>query len=371
MLYFSVLVFLLVNTYFCSRAKNKKSASKWFFVSGLLVLGIMSGCRFQVGGRSDMYRNYVHVYEAEFISWGEILTPSLEFLHRVLRKIVITIFGDPQAYFFITAFFISGVFFTSLKKYSPNFMLGVIMFYTGSYFSANNITGQYIAIAISLFGIKYIIENKPWNFFFCVLLALGFHASAVIVIPLYFLSKSKFTKNHLILYTIIGLLVVLFNRQVTNIIRLFMYENYGDGEGYGESSSNPIRLIWPAFSFLCMMISKAEGYQYIPESLRGDTVKITRFNNLIFHGTVLSIYFSLLSATSMLVFSRVAAYFSIYSTLNEIYGIKASSNRNTRRILTLALWGLVIVWFLYKNWQGKLNPTPYTPFWEYPWRAIP
>lgn len=371
MLYFAVFVFLLVNGFFCGRAKNKKSASRWFFFSSLLVLGIMSGCRFQVGGRSDMYRNYMHTYTTAFMSWESILTPSLEFLHGVLRKLVITIFRDPQVYFFITAFFIAGAYFLALRKYSPNFVLGVLLFYTGSYFSANNITRQYIAIAISLFGIKYIIDNKPWNFFLCVLLALGFHASAVVVIPLYFLSKNKFTKNHIIAYTVIGILVVLFNRQVTNIIRLLMYDNYGDGEGYGESASNPLRLVWPAFSFLCLMISKAENYQYVPETLRGNTVKITRFNNLVFHGTVLSIYFSLLSATSMLIFSRVGVYFSIYSTLNEIYGIKASSNRNTRRILTLALWGLFIVLFLYKNWQGKLIPTPYTPFWEYPWRAIP
>lgn len=371
LIYTIVFLFIIFNIFISKHSKgDKKLRETWFMCSCLLVLWLMSACRFQVGNTSDMYRNYIHCYAAAYTPWRVILQPSFEYLHGILRKTIITVFRDPQAYFFVTALFISGTIFFTHYRYSPEIYLAVLMYYVnGGYFGANNTTRQYIAVCISLFGIKYIIEENPVKFGACVLIALGFHTSAFVVVPLYFLRKVQFNRSVLVGYMVAAVFLVVFNKQITRIIQLVAYSNYDDG--YGTEASNPLRLVWAAFSVCCLMIIKLEGYKCVPRNYEYDSKEIEIFNNLLSHGTFLAIMCSLLSATSMLLFSRVGMYFSQFSLMNMLYGIRASKNRVTRFAMRSALVILIVAWFTAMNYAGKYIPTPYTPFWEYPQRYIP
>jgi len=370
MLYTAVFVFILINSFFTSHIKGSASKKqKWFCISCWLVLALMSACRYEIGATSDIYRNYMHVYRFARIPWAEVFSISSEPLHQVLRKVIATVFGDPQAYFFVTAFFIVGVTLFQINKYSNNIYLGVVLYYVwGGYFGANNTTRQYIAIVISLLAVQYIIKDKPFLYALSILAAIGFHTSAIVVVPLYFLCRKKFNRNVLLVYAVSAIGLVVLNRPVVRLMQRFLYSDYG--AGYGANSSNVIRLVWPLFVFICLILIRNSNYQCVPVCLENQSRSTELFNNLISHGAILNIYFSLLSAVNMLMFSRVASYFTFYSMLSLLYGVKAPANTNNRRVLTAALWLLAISWFVVMNRSGKYIPTPYTPFWEYPWRAI-
>lgn len=364
MLYTIIFVLFLGGTAICKN--NKTQSSKTFIAISFFTLFIVSACRFQLN--SDMSRNYMHTYEAKFYSWNQLLTFSVESLNWILRKIVITVFRDPQAYFFVTAAFIILAYYYNIQKYAKDIYLGIILFFIcEGFFPSNNITRQYIAIAICLLNIKNIIEEKPVKYTIYILFALGFHLSAIVSLPLYFLSKKKFTMNLFKLYLFSGVILVVFNNQATRLMKNIIYSEY-DETSYGASSSNVLRLVWPAFVIICLMILYSEQRKCIPHCLEENERQIEIFNNLISHGAILYVYFSLLSAVNSLMFSRVAVYFTFYSQLIIGYGIYESKIKQNKKILVILIWSLCILWFTAMNYAGKFIPTPYTPFWEYPSR---
>jgi len=371
MLYTAMFVYILLNGWFSKHIRGSaENKQRWLIITCFILLFIVSGCRFQTGAKSDIYRNYMHTYSAALRSWADVFTISKEFLHGILRKIIIEVFRDPQAYFFITAAFIVGVALITIKKYSNDVFLGILLYFVwGGYFASNNVTRQYIAITIGLIAIKYIIEEKPPQFAVCMILAMGFHASAVVLIPLYFLSKTAFNKNILIIYALLAAVLVVLNGPVTRLMQIFLYSDYG--AGYGTESSNVLRLVWPLIVFFFLVVINRNKYQCSPAVLGNNPRQIELFNNLICHGSILYIYFSLLSAVNMLMFSRVAAYYSQYALFCMTFGIDASNSRRNRKLLKVGVWTLSFLWFIAMNCTGKYIPTPYTPFWKYPLRLLP
>lgn len=301
------------------------------------------------------------------IPWSSTLTFNDELLHSVARKLLVTLFPDPQAYFFVTAFFIVGCTLYIDRTYSPDVFLAVILYYCiGGYFSANNYTRQHIAIAITMLSWRYAVKKKPWWFLLTVLIAIGFHSSAIVTLPLYFLSGRRFNKNVLFGYSVFALLIIVFNRQVTAIIQMVMYSGYGGG--YGTESSNPLRLVLVVLTVAGIWLLTRKSSHNRLQCRGFSEEQNIRLKNLLCHGAVLYSIFQLLSAVNMLMFSRVAAYFSVSSALVMQYGIESLGYKYNKVLLKFGLLLLAIAWFVIMNANGKLTPTPYTPFWQFPIR---
>lgn len=356
-----------------SKKLGERRRKKIFFFCSFVILAFLSACRFQPGSRSDMYRNYMHVIRVSSLAWNEIIVLKADLLHDVLRKIVSVFFNDPQMYFFITAFFIVGVHLYTIKKYTDDVFLGVFLFYAVfGYFTANNITREYIAICFVMLAWKYIIERKPVKFFVFILIATGFHISALVAVPLFFLCRYRFSRNILYIYLLLGTVLVVFNKQLTTLIQYIMFDNYG--EGYGSEGSNPLRLIWTLLGIVSVaLLSRNTVFYRTEERVYNGALPETqddfRYINFLCHGTVLYCFFSILSVAGMLLYSRVAAYFGFITAITIMYSIDCWTGKN-RQIYRLIIFSLAILWFMIMNMNGKLIPTPYTPFWEYSWRYM-
>ncbi|MBR4458421.1 MAG: EpsG family protein [Clostridia bacterium] len=370
MLYYIEFAYLLIIAFIFSNAKiRRKQREKLFLILSFIMLASVSACRFEWGARSDFYRNYNHAYAMLSVPWSQVFVFSEELLHPILRKIIVEVFRDPQAYFFISSFFIVGCYLVITKRYSPDIYMGVILFFCiGGYFSSHNITRQYVAIMITLLAWKYVIERKPWKYFLTILLAMGFHTAAVIVLPLYYLAGRRFNKNVLFGYTVFAALIVVLNRPVLWLIQLVMYSGYGGG--YGAESSNPLRLALVFITVFCIWLLNRRNVPNPVHACGEDTVKNLRLKNLICHGAVVYSIFALLSAVNMLMFSRVASFFTACSMLAMQYGIESLGYRYNKRLMKLGLLAFAAAWFILMNANGKLIPAVYTPFWEVTWRAV-
>ncbi|MBO7684062.1 MAG: EpsG family protein, partial [Kiritimatiellae bacterium] len=60
---------------------------------------------------------------------------------------------------------------------------------TGNYFLSLNVMRQYVAVGIGLVAVAAAIDRRPWRFVVCVAAATAFHYSAVLLLPLYALSR--------------------------------------------------------------------------------------------------------------------------------------------------------------------------------------
>ena len=369
MLYSIVFVILILFMMTLKKYKIKDhdnlSLYAWF---SFIILALMSACRYQDFG-SDFFRNYRHAIEAHNSSWANVLSVDTELLHSIFRKLIVTIFPDPQAYFFVTAIIITAIAVFTIKKYSNDLYLGIILFYAVfGYFSANNLTRQYLAISLTLLSWKYIIGRNPIKYSICMLCAVSFHLSAMVFIPLYILSSRKFSKNFLYAYLVLSVPAIVFRSQIIRLGQRFLYEEYGSG-GYGSESSNPLRLVWVlvcifALWLLNTKMKREDGL--IPKDY--DNKDAFYFHNLICHGTVLYCFFSVLSALDMLMFSRVAAYFGQCALIALTNSPVNAPNQGNKKMVWIIIFLVAVAWFIAMNYAGKLIPTPYIPFWQVPQR---
>lgn len=112
------------------------------------------------------------------------------FLFRLLEYPLVHFNMDVQWLYIITSAIILGLIFASIYRQSVNVSLAIFFFVaTSNYFLSLNIIAQYIAIGLCLFACEYAEKRKPVKFFLLVAVAIGFHTSAFVFLPVYFLKK--------------------------------------------------------------------------------------------------------------------------------------------------------------------------------------
>ena len=60
---------------------------------------------------------------------------------------------------------------------------------TSNYFLSLNIVRQYLAVALGLVAVEFVLKRKPLAFLACVLIGSFFHPTALVFLPLYFIGR--------------------------------------------------------------------------------------------------------------------------------------------------------------------------------------
>lgn len=118
---------------------------------------------------------------------------GFEILDKTLFKIV-WFLGEPQfitlIYSYLGLIFIKNGILKIEKKYIK--YIWILFFcFSEFFFLYTNLIRQSVAISIIFYSYKFIEERKPIKFLICILLAMGFHTSAIFMLPLYFFNYIK------------------------------------------------------------------------------------------------------------------------------------------------------------------------------------
>lgn len=363
MIYIGVIIsFFFFNSFQIGLAKKnrvpKDNVAVLYFAA--LVLIIISACRYQ-DYHSDFLTNYKHMIRMNTVLWPDVLKEE-NVGHAIFRKIIISIFKDPQWYFFFSSVLILAAFVKTAKTYSYDYFLMVLLFYTiGFYFTGNNVTRQAIAVAISLFAWKYIFERKLIKYLSIMIIAISFHSSAIFFVPMYYISKIKVNKNILYFYTAFGGFIIIFQKQVVSFFQKYFYSDY-TGQAYGTTGSNPIRLLLVAMIVFYLVVM-ANNTQATNERIKEKIDENSElFHNFLFHSTLIYIIMAVLSALNSLMFSRLSMYWDIPMLISLEYSVNICKKEEKSGYRILLIIGC-LAWFLTMDYFGKLCPTPYTPFW--------
>jgi hypothetical protein len=269
----------------------------------LLLLILFVGLRYQVG--NDYAEYFMH---HSFIHQGS--TNYFEPLFTLLNYITPT----PYHMFFASSV-ISFIFlYLSFKYFAPNNGILLFTLYFGIYLIIFDIhiIRQGIAIAMVLYSWKFAVENKKIKFFSLVLIATGFHSSAVIALPAYFLGKIKFTKklkvSLLSISTITLFILVFFKNLVFDLISLFpLFERYA--KVYLDpqfSSTEPI-----SFGFMLNIVAFfIIEYIIVKRPNSFNNPKMQFVENMFFVGILASI---------VLRFSSIALRFNYFYQISNIF----------------------------------------------------
>lgn len=92
------------------------------------------------------------------------------------------------------------------------------------YYQMFNQFRQLLAITITTFAFKYIMEKNVWKYMAWILFATTIHNSAIVMLPIYYLCKLNINKKNITIYSLLSIIGYL---QFGVIVKLLQHTTYG------------------------------------------------------------------------------------------------------------------------------------------------
>lgn len=329
------IIFLL--SIFCSIPDlNKKYPFRFFTFS---ILFLFLALRYGYGNDYFGYFSIHTLINSGGIAWG-----SNNVLFRLLNIAI------PNYYLYITfisLIYMIAIYFLIKKNLKIDlYWIAISILLINPYFFLIHLSGlrQTLAIVFFIFAVHFGIKRQMYKYILLVLIAAGFHSSALILLPFYIiLSENKIGKRGVLLSLIIT--VLLLTTPLFDIVANKFFEYFPSYEHYYELGiQNSLRstIISGLFYLLIIMnINKLSG-------------KELAYGKLSLIGGMISI---LTIKVSMI--SRIGMYFDIFLVLTipqilDKYNSKLK--KYTVVILILILYLLRYVsFFTTPLWESYFN----------------
>ena len=350
LLIFFIPVFFFLST---NPGRNQHSSFLFLFLLGLSLFV----------GFSDMFGGYDrYIYGEIFDNLADVTTIKGDYSDSLyyysyssevgytFLNVLISFFTENRYIFIlIVTLIIYTCLFISLRKYTENYPLAVVLFMGLWFFFTFTYLRQVLAATIVWLSIQYVIERKFWKFLVVFLIGFSMHNSAIIFFPLYFIPLKKFSPK-----LIVGVMLFLLLLGLSPLPNSFfeIYESSSIVERHAEyNASGGLRIayILEAFFFLYLIL---KSYKYIP----ADKSHVVLLNMaLIFCGILLLFVRSENGG-------RLSWYYmiGIIATITSICTYKT----NIQNKIPLFLIGLSLFLYIriYTGWQVYLNLYPYKTF---------
>lgn len=190
-----------------------------------LLLAGVSACRVAIGHDYWNYRdNFNLIAQERHVSseWG----------FNLLVKAMVNLFGydNYKPIFFVFSVVTVYFFVKALHDQADrDYALALFLLMTnGYYFQSMNSVRYYLALAVALFSMKYVLHGEYGKFLLWILAASAFHKSVLLVIPVYLaahlLAKARLKKWHYAAGAVLALSLIFgqsFYREI--IFRIYPY----------------------------------------------------------------------------------------------------------------------------------------------------
>ena len=209
-LFFCLFIILSLSLFF--RYKQEVLAQQLIVLA--LVFLAFAGHRFSVD-----YGNHLAMYNEAV---GGILRHEVSYY--LISRIVNYLFGTPVLLFFIYAVLSVTIKYNAISKLTE-FVFPSLLIYFSYFFILHDVTQIRAAVASAfvLMSITTIPERKKYNFFVFSFMAILFHYSALIILPLILLSHKRIQKIYYFMIPL-GFLLWSLNINISRIISLIDFE---------------------------------------------------------------------------------------------------------------------------------------------------
>ena len=327
----------------------------FWVIAGVLV--IMAALRYKTGFDIDAYRAIFDF--VDYSNFSESLIEPGSFLVIVL---IHTLGLNFQFYLFSYALVAVLLKFRFFAQYSPYLFLSALIYFPIGFLI--NELGQIrhgLAIGIVLIAFGYLFQNKTKWFFIYSTLAIFFHLSAFIVLPVYFFVNRNIKSAYLILsiYILSGLLFIDSRPFLLSILdyvpipaiqskmTLYLYsEEFGSPLGFNFS------FVLRFIIFIVLVYFKEPGEQ-----------KFFFYKKLIwlyYYGILLYIVFNSVSDFAI----RTSVYFKTLDCLILPCIITLGKTRKEK----VVLWSIFVLYAFYSLYKLLSDPATAKAF--IPYRTI-
>ncbi len=216
-----------------------------------LILFLLSACRLNVGNDYAKYVEFMHLVNCD------AYVPT-EIGFNLLVKLIYGLSGY-ENFLLVFAFysFVTVLFFLlAMYEQSDEFGLTFFLFMTlGYYFQTFSTVRYYLALALALYSMKFVLRRQWGRFVILILLGATFHKSLLVVIPLYFLASLRWKKWQLAIAAVFCT-TFLFLQDFYLKLVVFLYPTYEDTE-YLEGGTSYISIL------RCVAILTFAGIVYL------------------------------------------------------------------------------------------------------------
>lgn len=223
-IYFITLAFIIP---FCLLKKNKMM---YMFIIIIFIMGFRDNATISVANfrQSDeyAYRNFFNSLIGTPFDITNI--KSLEWVRYLLDWTIANTIGNSQVWIFIYSLITNFLFLRFIHIYVYPLWYGLFLFITiGLYTFQTNAIMSVTSAAILTLAIEPLLKRNRLKYFLIVAVAIGFHFSAIVMIPLYFLINNKIFRKSIIFWEILSLIIAINFKIITNFILIYTpYSQY-------------------------------------------------------------------------------------------------------------------------------------------------
>lgn len=341
---------------------KSKAANRFFLVVATVFLVVFNGFR-NINVGTDTFRYYKRFEEIRNAnSLRNFLNIKVEFGYKLSQKVFQIFNFNFNYWLLLVAIFMFILFAIVIRKHSKNYFISFFLFITLGYYDFS-FTGirQIIAIIIVLFSYRYILSKSFNKFLITCLIASSFHSSALVFLPMYYLSRIKWRKKHSIFLIAFLVLIYKFRLQIGKLLTVVYYDEASSIMLDKYLSSGHIGRL----AIMTLLVLGWGIVSYNP--YKNNNFENIVLSNIIFVSTIIQ----MISSFSYL-FTRLNMYFMIFLVLyipNVLENIEISSIKITkmglqiiRVIYMLAFLIVLTVYYINSIRLNASNILPYT-FW--------
>lgn len=339
---------------------------KLFAFMGLFFLLFFAAVRGSTVGADT--KQYIHYYNAIFkenrlshlneaISAWVGYQVSVEIGYLLFVKVIQFLFGSfcsEQVITCVTSILIFALLWNFIKKESSNKMLSVWLYVVlGVFQTQMNMARNAIAILLVFIAIPYVRKRKFWKYFFIVLLAMLFHRTAVVFIPLYWLMQLQVSKKIATTILVASMVITVFDAFVVHFLNEVLPQHYLMYFVPDKTTGAGVKIILFVFQAICVL--------FVAMNLRKEERITLKRDIYIQYGE----WMFLLNAASYVLsfqlraFTRVAALFGPYLIVfipQMLEHIKSPRRKEKITAILILMTGIIYIIRLSFNNIGGTMP---------------
>ncbi len=249
---------------------------------------------------------------------------------------------QPYLFFFCASAFSIVTTLWFIKKYSNNFIFGMLLFFATDLLIFNlSAVKQCIAMAILMIAIDQMLKGRYAFFYVLVAIAVFYHTYAIVFIVLPFLCHKPWTIITYAMVAGIAMLMLVFQSFIVGFLSAAdeIGKSIYEGEVIGAATMNPIRVLVFAIPTLFSFI-----FQQSIDKIYDKKHMLLMNMNIIF---CLVNCLGILSAANM--FGRAATYFAIGMIISLPKMLPEIFDTGTNRMISIVAAVGYIGFFLYDN----------------------
>ena len=229
-----------------------------------------------------------------------------------------------------------------LRKYSADFFFSAFIFVALTTFTwPMNGMRQFVCVAVLFMCCDFIKDGKFLKYAVVTLIMMSVHSTAILMLPMYFVARSKPWQMRIFIFILVIILVCVFAEPLFDNLD----ENVLSGTAYAGATDqfdeddgvNPLRALFAAvFPIAAYVRRKSLEEHYASDPLLPIAVNMSLIAAAL---NVVGIF------TSGILIGRLPIYFSVYNMLLIPYLLKYGFNEKDKTIARLAVVAMMMVMF--------------------------